>query len=276
MINTPPRERSEPQPGATTTTNNASNNKAYAPDRSAYYRDDYSNPSSPRPYEDYAGGMIPAASALASLHHYKSGGGGGSDWDAEGVSYLLSIVCFANLNKRLTILPLKESVSDSERERRPRSSVELPPIQIHNSDITSEPFPGLNSARHRDLLPSIMATSPPGRSSTLPPLQRTFGPHRPGKQSVTKRSKESQHRKQKSRDIKEWAKRGKVDIAGDLLRPILGQERPRPYSAEPTACSPWDDLLDAATSVAEEDLNEDRASVSLHRGRASSLTPVLS
>lgn len=87
MINTPPREREEPQPG--TTTNNASNHKAYVPDRNTYFRDDYSNPSSPRPYEDYAGGMIPAASALASLHHYKSGGGGGgggSDWDAEGVS----------------------------------------------------------------------------------------------------------------------------------------------------------------------------------------------
>lgn len=118
-----------------------------------------------------------------------------------------------------------------------------------------------------------MATSPPGRSSTLPPLQRTFGPQRPGKQSVTKRSKESQHRKQKSRDIKEWAKRGKLDIAGDLLRPVLGQERQRPYSAEPSARSPWDDLLDAATSVAEEDLNEDRASVSLQIGRTSTLSP---
>lgn len=92
MINTPPRERSEPQPG--TTTNNASNQKAYVPDRNTYFRDDYSNPSSPRPYEDYAGGMIPAANALASLHHYKSGGGGGggSDWDAEGVSSARSLV----------------------------------------------------------------------------------------------------------------------------------------------------------------------------------------
>lgn len=107
-----------------------------------------------------------------------------------------------------------------------------------------------------------MATSPPGRSSTLPPLQRSLGPNRIGKQSITKKSRESHHRKQKSRDVKEWAKRGKIDIAGDLLRPSLGPERPRPYSAEPSARSPWDDLLEAATSVAEEDMNEDRTPVS--------------
>lgn len=122
--------------------------------------------------------------------------------------------------------------------------------------MTSEPFSG----RQRDLLPSIMATSPPGRSSTLPPLQRPLGPGRSRKQSITKRGREAQHRKQRSRDAKEWVKRGKIDIAGDLLRP--GHERPRPYSAEPTARSPWDDLLDAATSVATEDMNEDRTPVS--------------
>lgn len=89
MINTPPSERPQPQPESIA--NNASNPKAYAPDRTSFYRDDYSNPGSPRPFEDYAGGMIPAANALASLHHYKSGGVG-SDWDAEGVSlFLLSL-----------------------------------------------------------------------------------------------------------------------------------------------------------------------------------------
>lgn len=165
---------------------------------------------------------------------------------------------------------LQESVSDSSRDRKLRLSVELPPIQqqihqqIHNADITSEPLPGLNSARHRDLLPSIMTSPPPGpaRSSTLPPLQRhlDLGTQRQGRQPVTKRSKDSQHRKHKSRDMKDW---GKIDIAGDLLRPTLGQERPRPSSAEPSARSPWNDLLEAATSRREIDMNEDRASVSL-------------
>lgn len=154
----------------------------------------------------------------------------------------------------------QESISDSERDRRPKSSVELPPIQLNNSDVTSEPFSGLNSGRQRDLLPSIMATSPPGRSSTLPPLQRPLGPGRSRKQSISRRGREAQHRKQRSRDAKDWVKRGKIDIAGDLLRP--GHERPRPYSAEPTARSPWDDLVDAATSVATEDMNEERTPVS--------------
>lgn len=104
-----------------------------------------------------------------------------------------------------------------------------------------------------------MATSPPGRSSTLPPLQRPLGPNRARKQSITKRGRDAHHRKQRSKDAKEWVKRGKIDIAGDLLRP--GHERPRPYSAEPSARSPWDDLLDAATSVATEDMNEDRTPV---------------
>lgn len=90
MINTPPSERPQPQPETVANNNNASNHKPYAPDRNSFFRDDYSNPGSPRPYEEYAGGMIPAANALASLHHYKSGGGG-SDWDAEGVSILFLI-----------------------------------------------------------------------------------------------------------------------------------------------------------------------------------------
>lgn len=111
-----------------------------------------------------------------------------------------------------------------------------------------------------------MATSPPGRSSTLPPLQRTLGPNRARKQSISRRSRDVHHRKQRSRDAKEWTKRGKIDIAGDLLRPT--QERPRPYSAEPVARSPWDDLLDAATSVATEDMNEERTPVSLQKAVA--------
>ncbi|ROW11400.1 hypothetical protein VMCG_01576 [Cytospora schulzeri] len=259
MINTQPSER--PQPQQNSGLNNGSNHqtKDYAPDRNAYYRDESSNPGTPRYHEDYPGGLLPAATnaaaALASLHTYKAGTM--SDWDAEGVS-LAKFHYEVDPMNHISDLPYQEWVSDSERDRPTRSSVELPPIQLNNSDITSEPFSGLNSGRPRDLLPSIMATSPPGRSSTLPPLQgRALGPNRSRKQSVTKRGKEAQHRKQRSRDAKDWVKRGKVDIAGDLLRPA-GQERPRPYSAEPSARSPWDDLLEAATSIATDDPNEDR------------------
>lgn len=88
MINTPPSERPQPQPGSVAN-NNVSNHqsKPYVPDRNAYYREDYSNPGTPRPYDEYPHGLLPAAAnaaaALTSLHNYKSGG---SDWDAEGVS----------------------------------------------------------------------------------------------------------------------------------------------------------------------------------------------
>lgn len=76
---------------------------------------------------------------------------------------------------------------------------------------------------------------------------------------MSKRGKDLYHRKQRSRDTKEWMKRGKID---DLLRPN-SQDRPRPFSAEPSGRSAWDELLDAATSVATEDVNEDRTPVSL-------------
>lgn len=262
MINTPPSER-PPQPQQNPAPTNPSNHqaKAYAPDRNTYYRDDSSNPGTPRQYEDYPGGLLPAATnaaaALASLHNYKTGTG--LDWDAEGVSLAKFHFGYDPMNQ-FSDPQMQEWVSDSEKDRMPRSSVELPPLQPNNSAITSEPFSGLSSSRPRDLLPPIMATSPPGRSSTLPPLQRPLGPNRSRKQSVTKRGRETQHRKQRSRDAKDWVKRGKIDIAGDLLQPTA-QERPRPYSAEPTARSPWMDLLEAATSVAD-DLNEERTPVS--------------
>lgn len=176
-------------------------------------------------------------------------------------------------------LLLQDWLSDTERGRIPRSSIELPPLQLGNSDITSEPFPNLGSGRPRDMLPSILSNSPPGRSSTLPPLQRPLGPNRPRKQSVTKRGREAHHKKQKSKgSAADWFKRNKIDIAGDLLRPG-SSERQRPFSAEPSARSPWEDLIDAAAS-ATEDIDEDRTPVSLpvvtvsrSKDRDSNVTP---
>lgn len=89
MINTPPSER-PPIPQNTATNGMPSHqSKPYAPDRNAYYRDESSNPGTPRHLDDYPGGLVPAATnaaaALATLHSYKSGG---SDWDGEGVSII--------------------------------------------------------------------------------------------------------------------------------------------------------------------------------------------
>ena len=121
-----------------------------------------------------------------------------------------------------------------------------------NNDITSEPFPPLNSNRPRELLPSILSTTPPSRSSTLPPLQR-HGINRPRKQSVSKRAREPQHKRQKSRD--------------QIQMRRMSYDR-KAFSAEPSNHlsaygKRWEDLIDAATS-ATEDVDEDRTPVSTY------------
>lgn len=138
----------------------------------------------------------------------------------------------------------------------PRTSIELPPIHLH-SDITSDPY---SNHRPRDFLPSLLANSPPGRSSTLPPLQRPLGPTRPRKHSVTKKGREGGHKKKPSRGS-----------AADWLRRIQNEER-RPgndrkaLSAEPSADygKRWADLIDAADQAASiaGDLDEERTPVS--------------
>ena len=145
-------------------------------------------------------------------------------------------------------------MSDTEAHKQAmRSTIELPPLHSNNLDPTSEPFSHLNAVRRRELLPSILSTSPPGRSSTLPPIQRNPGPNRPRKQSVSKRAREPQHRRQKSRGDNAHLRRMSYDR--------------KAYSAEPSSGlsaaygKRWEDLIDAATS-ATEDADEDRTPVS--------------
>ncbi|KAL2756915.1 hypothetical protein ACRALDRAFT_1062596 [Sodiomyces alcalophilus JCM 7366] len=206
-------------------------------DRQAY---DSSTPATPRHTDDYtAASLLPAASAaaaLAQLHGHRVE----QDWEAEHH---------------------QDWASEAEGRRIPRSPIELPPIHMSPNDITSDPFPPMNSNRPRDILPSILANSPPGRSSTLPPIQRSVGPNRPRKQSVTKRGREAHHKKQKSRGS-----------ANDWLRRIQNDERLRPgghdrkaLSAEPAADygKRWEDLIDAADQAASAagDVDEDRTPV---------------
>lgn len=153
-------------------------------------------------------------------------------------------------------------MSDAEaRKQAMRNSIELPPIHANNinhvnAEPTSEPFSHLNMHRRRELLPSILSTSPPGRSSTLPPIQKLPGPNRPRKQSVTKRAQGPQHRRQKSRGENQQA---------HLRR--MSYDR-KAFSAEPSSAlsaiygKRWEDLIDAATS-ATEDVDEDRTPVGL-------------
>ncbi|EWY93608.1 hypothetical protein FOQG_09602 [Fusarium oxysporum f. sp. raphani 54005] len=249
MINTPPSER---RPLDQTSAPNAQGFH----ERHNYHRDEPSNPGTPRLLDDFSNGgpvsgpmlgTASAAAALAELHGVKSE----RDMDLDGDYY-----------------------SDMDVRRRPRTSIELPPLNLSNHDITSDPYSSAKSNRQRDFLPSILANSPPGRSSTLPPLQRSVGPNRPRKQSVTKRGREPHHKKKNSKGS-----------ATDWLRRIQNEERYRPgndrkaLSAEPSADfgKRWEDLIDAADQAASAagDIDEDRtpvpqSPVSMHR---SSLPP---
>ncbi|KAN0122563.1 hypothetical protein V8E51_000889 [Hyaloscypha variabilis] len=243
MINTPPSERPPPP----TSSNLAPNN--YGNDRHSYYRESSSTPGTPRNLDDlHSGNLLPAASAaaaLAQLHNHKLE----VDWESEGVR---ENDLQEGKNARW-LTHFQDWMSDTEAHKQAmRSSIELPPLHSNNLDPTSEPFSHLNAVRRRELLPSILSTSPPGRSSTLPPIQRNPGPNRPRKQSVSKRAREPQHRRQKSRGENAHLRRMSYDR--------------KAYSAEPSSGlsaaygKRWEDLIDAATS-ATEDADEDRTPV---------------
>ena len=125
--------------------------------------------------------------------------------------------------------------------RRPGNnlSYELPPIRNHLADGSFNSFPG---ARTRELLPSMMARSPPGRSTTLPPVPRS----RPRKSSLTQ-ARKPKHDRTKS---KEYARRMSMGKAS---------------SAEPMSqYRRWEELIDAATSANEADSDRDLTPVSPH------------
>jgi hypothetical protein len=237
MVNTPP---THPQPQQPQPPELLHASQSFPHDR--YLREATSNPGTPRTHpDDFAHshghlhsrvtGLHPsnAAAALAQLHSHKIDQG----WESEPDT----------------------SFSDNDG-RIPRSSIELPPI-LGVGDLASP----LNLSRQREILPSLLAGSPPGRSSTLPPLQRPLGPGgRPRKQSVSKRGREAHHRKQKSRG-------SGADIfrrLDDRLRP--GHHDRKALSAEPSADygKRWEDLIDAADQAASAagDLNEERTPVS--------------
>ena len=140
-------------------------------------------------------------------------------------------------------------MSEGEALRRPRmhTSVELPPIHNHTNQ---EPIPQFHSPRPRELLPSIMSRSPPGRSSTLPPIQKRDKPARPRKSSITKNNRRPKHERAMS---KEYARR-------------LSIEGRKAFSAEPASAmgKRWEDLIEAATSANEADSDRDLTPVSSH------------
>ena len=137
------------------------------------------------------------------------------------------------------------------------ASVELPPIQ--NSLNQQQQLPPFHSPRPRELLPSVMAHSPPDRATTLPPIQgrepwhRKDKPARPRKSSITQNSRKPKHEKSRSKDFSR-----RLSIEG---RKAFSAEPP----GGPTAAAMgkrWEDLVEAAASATEADSDRDLTPVS--------------
>ena len=122
-----------------------------------------------------------------------------------------------------------------------RSSIELPPLRDH---LKGESFTPFQSSRPRELLPSILAHSPPGRSTTLPPIQRR-DKQRPRKSSLGARK--AKHERTRS---KEYGRRPSLND-----RKALSAE---PQTAAWMQGKRWEDLIEAATSATEVDDDRDR------------------
>lgn len=127
---------------------------------------------------------------------------------------------------------------DMKRERM-RSSIELPPLRDH---FKPDSIPSFQSSRPRELLPSILSHSPPGRSSTLPPIQRRERLQRPRKGSLTQSARKGKHERNRS---KEFGRRPSLND-----RKALSAE---PQTAAWVQGKRWEDLIEAATSATEVD-----------------------
>ncbi|CAG8052004.1 unnamed protein product [Penicillium olsonii] len=224
MVNTPLEQRAQlspPEPAQPRRPHDV------APERDIYVAD--GSPATPRALDEPHPAAATAAVALAQLHHHRLA----SDWDTD-----------------------METHSDTDLSHpHMRSTIELPPLRDHFKQETLPPF-----ARPRELLPSILNHSPPGRSSTLPPIQRKDKVSRPRKSSISQSARKPKQDRPKSKDF--------------ARRPSLGDRKA--LSAEPQTAAwaqgkRWEDLIEAATSATEAD--DERYS---EAGRSPTIAPLLS
>lgn len=135
------------------------------------------------------------------------------------------------------------------------SSLELPSLREQFQTDTLPPF---QSSRPRELLPSILGHSPPGRYSSLPPIQRREKLQRPRKPSMGQNARKGKHERTKSKDFsaKEFSRRMSIGIEG---RKAMSAEPP---TAAWVQGKRWEDLIEAATSATEVDDDRDLTPVS--------------
>ncbi|KAE8153462.1 hypothetical protein BDV25DRAFT_149525 [Aspergillus avenaceus] len=221
MVTTPPGERAHISPPNQVQSRRRNDRDVYVADASS--------PATPRGIDEAHPAAATAAVALAQLHHNRLA----SDWDTD-----------------------METHSDNDiGGNRMRSSIELPSIRDHFKQESLPPF----SPRPRELLPSLFNHSPPGRSSTLPPIQRKDKLPRPRKSSISA-ARKPKHERTKS---KEYGRRPSLSD-----RKALSAE---PQTAAWAQGKRWEDLIEAATSATEAD--DDRHS---EVGPSPTLAPLIS
>ncbi|RMZ70553.1 transcription factor [Pyrenophora seminiperda CCB06] len=219
MVNTPPQERPPPPPTTTVPASTVAAPQTYdysANEHNSFFEPDFGSHHVPSSSDGMRRpSLLPAATAaaaLASLHHHRAE----YDWDSD-----------------------PDAASDQDSKNfRPRARFAPTPIDQHRN--AEEPYYTSNSIQ-QELLPSSLARSPPGRSSTLPPGAHSLKPNRPRKSSVGQHARRAKHERQRSREFNRR----------------LSYER-KAYSAEPATAAAimgkrWEDLIDAAASATEED-----------------------
>ncbi|KAI1956827.1 hypothetical protein LOZ58_006139 [Ophidiomyces ophidiicola] len=208
MVSTPPDQRPRPPPPPQQQ-QQQQQQQQHPPQLQSQHPQPPRHRPPPLPQQDF----LPAAVALAQLqqhHHHRAQ----PDWDSE---------------------------PDSDADRL-RSSVELPPLRDH---FKQDAIPAFSPRPPRELLPSILAHSPPGRSSTLPPIQRRDKLARPRKGSLSA-ARRGKHERTRS---KELARRNSLSD-----RKALSAE---PQTAAWVQGKRWEDLIEAATSATEVDDDRD-------------------
>ncbi|RKF59373.1 putative RfeD protein [Erysiphe neolycopersici] len=123
-----------------------------------------------------------------------------------------------------------------------RHSIEFSTPKIGTYDTRSDSFSPLS--QRGEILPSILSTPQFERSSTLPPIRRIHTVNRPRKESISKRAREPQHKKNNPKGENAHLWRINFDRKAqstEISSGLSGAWGKR-----------WEDLIDAATSATKD------------------------
>lgn len=202
------------------------------------------------------GSLIPAASAAAALAQLHSHRGGDADWGAGADALGQVIYPSLQMSPTVTEADLLQTFYGDANDIKTNPFHVDPQLEdssyLHDQShfpSTSQDMPGL--------MPSSLARSPPDRSTTLPPLQRSLSRsggqyNRPRKSSLTQQARVAKHERKRSKDILKRASGERKALSVDH-----GNNPAFLYGKR------WEDLIDAAASATEEEGSRDLTPVSV-------------